>query len=215
MFLDLYITLALVVYLSSLLSSQAILGFKKQIRRKMPFICSITKGSVYSSYATEIIYWFYFPATTTYLIFLMMRQIPRTILKRSKLKTKKMTKVCLKERLMVMYGNAEGMSTHLAFRGGQELLLSILDAWWHFKNIIVSDTAISSINNHPKILPNHQQLWPPKRGFGCLSQLYYGNSFDIVKRHFWYISSNSWNQQLFPISIKVSICIYLKMSYLI
>lgn len=165
-FLDSCITLALLVYLPSSLSSQAIFGFEKQIRRKISFICSVTKGSLCPRYATEIIYWFSFPATTTYSIFSNDEIDIKDNFEDKWIE--KMIKLCFKERLMITYGNAEGVSTHSAFRGRQKLFLSILDAYWHLKNIIVSDTTISCISHLPKILPNTSNPRPQNMGFWML-----------------------------------------------
>ena len=125
-----------------------------------------------------------------------------------------MIKVYLREGWMVMYGDVEDMSTHFAFRGGWGICLDILDAYWHCKKYIGGDITISSISSLSKILRNHQQPCPKKRGI--LDSISFSYTVEMVltllKRDFWNISSNSLDQQSFSTPTKVSISIHLKNS---
>lgn len=120
--------------------------------RKISFIFSISKGSLCSSYPTEIIYRFYFPDPTVFIIifFLTMRSIKANV--KNTVEEKQIAqifKIYLKEKWMLCEGHVHPLCW---VEEAGFYFWVFLDAYWQLNIYIGGDITISSIHNFPKML---------------------------------------------------------------
>lgn len=167
-----YITSALVVYLSSSLSSQANFGLGEQMvwLEKILFFCSISKGSLCTSYATEITH-LSIPQPHCFLL-------KKWTLIKTNTKDLSFPQGEIDDSVWEYGGHTHALCLHRGPGVIPEYFRCVLT----LEQVIDSDISISTINNLPKILPNHQQCSPPKSIVDIhLSLLHFGNSFELDK----------------------------------